>query len=158
MTRLLSFVAAGVVMGSVFAGNAEAGDGGRKHGRVQVRQESRQDVRRDYRREVRRDVRYDVRRDVRQDYRRDHYFRGRDVVVIREYYRPSYRALPPGLQRRYDRAGYLPPGWAKRMRPVPVYLERDMVPVPRGYHRGIIDGRAVVYDNRGFILDIAVLF
>jgi hypothetical protein len=44
------------------------------------------------------------------------------------------------------------------MRPVPVFIERDMMRVPRGYSRGIIDGRAVIYDRRGFILDVAVLF
>lgn len=133
-------------MSTFFAGSAEAGDRGPKRGRAQVRQESRQDYR-EY-----------SRRDDRRDVRRDGYFRDRDVVVIREYYRPSYRPLPPGLQKRYNRSGYLPPGWAKRMRPLPVYVERDMVRVPRGYHRGVIDGRVVVYDDRGFILDIAVLF
>ena len=44
------------------------------------------------------------------------------------------------------------------MRPVPVYVERELVVVPHGYHRGLIDGHAVVYNDRGFILDVAVLF
>jgi hypothetical protein len=90
--------------------------------------------------------------------RRDRYFVEREVVVIREYYRPHHRPLPPGLRHRYYRAGYLPHGWAKRMRRVPAYVERDLVVLPRGYHRGIIDGHAVVYDSRGLIIDIAVLF
>jgi len=128
--RLLSLIAAGAVLSTVLAATAEAGDKRPKNGRAQVRQE----------------------------YRSDRYFRDRDVVVIREYYRPTFRALPPGLQKKYARTGYLPPGWAKRMRPVPVYIERDMVRLPQGYRRGVIDGRAVVYDNRGFILDQAVLF
>ena len=98
------------------------------------------------------------RAEVRYEHRDDRYFRGRDVVVIRDYYRPYYRPLPPGLRHRYYRAGYLPPGWAKRMRPVPRYIERELVVVPRGYRRGIIDGHAVVYNDRGFIVDIAVLF
>jgi len=136
--RLLSLLAAGVVMSTVVASSVEAGDQGHKRGRAQVRVESR--------------------RDVRQDYRRGGYFRDRDVVVIRDYYRPYYRPLPPGLQKKYARSGYLPPGWARRVRPVPVYIERELPRVPRGYHRGVIDGRAVVYDDRGFILDIAVLF
>ena len=89
---------------------------------------------------------------------RNRYFRDRDIVVVRDYYRPHYRPLPRGLQHRYYRTGYLPPGWAKRIRPVPVYLERDLVVVPRGYHRGLIDGHAVVYNDRGFVLDVAVLF
>lgn len=128
--RVLPLVLAGVVFSTVCAVSAEAGDRRSRRGREQVRQE----------------------------YRYDRYFRDRDVVVIREYYRPSYRALPPGLQRRYARSGQLPPGWARRMRPVPAYIGRDMRRVPRGYYRGVIDGRAVIYDRRGVILDVAVLF
>ena len=133
MKSLLSIMIAGVLLGgTVFVDHAEAGD--KRRGRAHHRG------------------------DVRYEYRDDHYFRGRDVVVIRDYYRPYYRPLPPGLRNRYYRTGYLPPGWAKRMRPVPVYLEPELVVVPRGYHRGIIDGHAVVYNDRGFILDVAVLF
>jgi Ni/Co efflux regulator RcnB len=128
---LLTVMIAGVLLGgTMFVQSAEAGD--RRRG---DRRESRWD---------------------RDDHRR--HFRGRDVVVIRDYYRPYYRPLPRGLQHRYYRSGYLPRGWAKRVRPIPVYVERDLVRVPRGYRRGIIDGHAVVYNDRGFILDVAVLF
>jgi Ni/Co efflux regulator RcnB len=96
--------------------------------------------------------------ETRHEYRHDGYFRGRDVVVIRDYYRPRRGSLPPGLRHRYARAGYLPPGWARRMRPLPVYVERQLGVAPRGYRRGVIDGHAVVYNDRGFILDVAVLF
>ena len=89
-------------------------------------------------------------------YYRGGYFRPHDVVVIRDYYRPYYRPVP--YPYRYYRGGYLPPGWAKRVVPVPVYLEPQFVPVPYGYHRGFIDGHAVVYNSRGFILDIAAVF
>jgi len=140
---LLSVMIAGALLGgTVFVDHAEAGDKRRgRNSRVEARYE-RGD--RYYR-----DDRY---------YRGDRYFRDRDVVVIRDYYRPYYRPLPPGLRHRYYRDGYLPPGWARRIRPVPVYVERDLVVVPRGYHRGVIDGHAVVYNDRGFILDVAVLF
>ena len=131
MKSLLSIMLVGVVLGGmVFVDRAEAGDRRRGNRRAEIRYEHRD----------------------------DRYFRGRDVVVIRDYYRPYSRPLPPGLQRRYHRASYLPPGWAKRMRPVPVYVERELVVVPRGYRRGVIDGHAVVYNDRGFILDVAVLF
>jgi hypothetical protein len=90
--------------------------------------------------------------------RRDRYFVDREVRIIREYYRPHYRALPRGLRHKYYRSGYLPRGWARRIRPVPVYVERELVVLPHGYRRGIIDGHAVVYDRRGFIIDVAVLF
>ena len=147
MKRVLSLLLAGIVLsGTVFVSRADAGGKKDKHGRyVYSRYDDRYD-RRYY------DRRYDGRR---YDGR---YFRPRDVVVIRDYYRPYYRALPPGLERRYYRGGYLPPGWARRVRPVPVYLEPELVVVPRGYRRGLIDGRAVVYNDRGFILDLAVLF
>ena len=130
MKSLLSVMVAGALLGgTVLADHAEAGD-------------------------------YRDSRDYRDDqhYYGDRYYRDRDVVVIRDYYRPYYRPLPPGLHRHYYRAGYLPPGWAKRIRPVPVYVERELVVVPHGYHRGLIDGHAVVYNDRGFILDVAVLF
>jgi hypothetical protein len=139
---------AGAVLGAtVFAAHAEAGEKKRGHGREVV-----------YERYDR--GRYHDSRDYRDDrhYRGHHYHRDRDIVVIRDYYRPYYRPLPPGLQKKYYRAGYLPPGWAKRVRPVPVYVERQLIPVPYGYHRGLIDGHAVVYNERGFILDVAVLF
>jgi len=126
-------VAAAVLSGTVFVNHAEAGD--RRH------------------RDRRGEARYE-----RRDDRDDRYFRGRDVVVIRDYYRPYYRPLPRGLRHKYYRSGYLPNGWARRVRPIPVYVERDLVVVPRGYRRGIIDGHAIVYSDRGFILDVAVLF
>lgn len=129
-STLSLIVAAALLGGTVFVGQAEAGD--RRH--------------------------RDRRAEIRYEHRDGRYFRDRDVVIIRDYYRPYYRPLPPGLRHRYVRGGYLPPGWARRIRPVPVYLERDLVVVPRGYHRGIIDGRAVIYNDRGFLLDVAVLF
>ena len=85
------------------------------------------------------------------------YIRGRDVVVIRDYYRPYYRPVARPYHRYY-RGGYLPTGWRTRVVPVPVYYEPQFVPVPHGYHRGFIDGHVVVHNSRGFILDIAAVF
>jgi hypothetical protein len=129
---LLTVMLALMVGGSVFASHAEAGDRRHhgKHGRGVVVYESRY----------------------------DRYYRPRDVVVIRDHYRPYYRPVPVDVSRYYYRGGYLPQGWHRRIRPVPVYLEPELVVVPRGYRRGIIDGRAVVYNDRGFLLDVAVLF
>jgi len=129
----------------MFVDRAEAGDRkGPKRGRV-----ARYD-RYDYR-----DGRY---RYDRYDYRDRRYFGGRDVVIIRDYYRPYYRPLPRGLSARYYRGEYLPYGWETRVVPVPVYLEPRLVAVPYGYRRGIIDAHAVVYNRRGLILDVAALF
>ena len=80
------------------------------------------------------------------------------MVVIRDYYRPHYRPLPRNTRYVYARSGYLPYGWAKRIQPIPVYVERTLPPIPYGYRRGLIDGYAVVYNPSGFILDVALLF
>jgi Ni/Co efflux regulator RcnB len=140
--RLMSVVLAGVLLGSVgFATPLEAAD------RDRDRKEWKH--RRAHERDRGREFRFG---------RRDRYFVDREVHVIREYYRPHYRPLPRGLRHKYYRSGYLPRGWAKRIRPIPLYVQRDLVVLPHGYHRGIIDGHAVVYNSRGLIIDLAVLF
>ena len=82
----------------------------------------------------------------------------RDVEIIRRHYAPQYRNLPPGLQKKYARTGQLPPGWQKKMSPFPASLERECAPLPAGYRRGVIDAHAVIYNSRGVIIDVAVLF
>ena len=144
MKPFLWAVAAGVLVAGSGVSIAEAGDGGSQ--RRAERRDDRRDDRRD-RRDDRRD-RYDDRR----------YVGSRDVVIIRDYYRPHYRPLPRGVRQLYARRGYLPPGWAKRIHPVPVYVDRRLPPIPRGYRRGIIDGHVVVHNAGGFILDVALLF
>ena len=54
-----------------------------------------------------------------------------DVEIIRRHYTPKYRDLPPGLRKKYQRTGQLPPGWQKKMQPFPAALERDCAPLPR---------------------------
>ena len=130
MRALMTVIVAGVLFGGVFADSAEAkGHGRGKRGRVEAR------------------YNHDAR-----------YFRGHDVVVIRDYYRPYYRPAPRGVPYRYYRGGYLPHGWRAHVVPVPVYLEPQLLPVPYGYHRGFIDGHVVVHNSSGFILDIAAVF
>ncbi len=94
----------------------------------------------------------------RYDRASERYWIERDIRVMRDYYRPSVRRLPPGLARRYQRTGQLPPGWAKRVRRVPAHVERRLGALPRGYRRGIVDGRAIVYAPGGLVIDVAVLF
>jgi hypothetical protein len=82
-----------------------------------------------------------------------------DVGIIREYYAPRYRALPPGLRKKYARTGQLPPGWQKRFQPFEPALERQLVVLPAGYRRGIIDGQAVILDARTHVvIDVAAVF
>jgi hypothetical protein len=81
-----------------------------------------------------------------------------DVEVVRRYYAPKYRNLPPGLQKKYARTGQLPPGWQKKMEPLAAAVERECTPLPAGYRRGVIDAHAVIYNSHGTIFDVAVLF
>ena len=86
-------------------------------------------------------------------------FSNGDLRVIREYYEPRYRNLPPGLQKKLARTGQLPPGWQKKLQPFPVIVERELVVLPAGYRRGLIDGQAVIYDSHTHVIvDVAVLF
>jgi hypothetical protein len=139
----------GALLAGAFAANADAGD--KDHGgrHAVSRYENRHD-------------KHDHDRDHGSDHRvvvhGSRYVGSRDVVVVRNYYRPYYRPLPPGVRRVYVRDGRLPYGWERRIAPVPVYVERELVPLPYGYSRGIIDGQLVVHDHRGLIVDVAVLF
>jgi hypothetical protein len=81
-----------------------------------------------------------------------------EVELVRKHYAPRYRNLPPGLQKKYARTGQLPPGWQKKMEPLPSSLEHKCAVLPSGYHRGVFDGHAVIYNTRGVIIDVAVLF
>jgi hypothetical protein len=86
-------------------------------------------------------------------------FSSHEVQVIREHYAPRYHRLPPGLQKKLARTGQLPPGWQKKMEPFPVVLERQLVALPAGYQRGVIDGNAVIYKpGTSVIIDARVLF
>ena len=86
-------------------------------------------------------------------------FSTREIGVIREYYAPRYRSLPPGLKKKLARTGQLPPGWQKKFEPFPTDIERRLVILPAGYRRGVVDGHAVIFDDRTHVLiDAAVLF
>lgn len=86
-------------------------------------------------------------------------FSTQEARIIREYYAPRYRNLPPGLQKKLARTGQLPPGWQKKFEAFPEAVERQLVALPRGYRRGVVDGHAVILDDRTHvILDVAVLF
>lgn len=87
------------------------------------------------------------------------YFQPHDIRIVREYYEPRYRALPPGLAKKYYRTGHLPPGWQKKVEPLPVEVERRLVVLPAGYRRGYIDGSVVVYSPRTqMVIDVVTLF
>ena len=86
-------------------------------------------------------------------------FAPQELAVIRTHYASRYRNLPPGLQKKLARGGTLPPGWQKKMEPFPAALERDLIILPGGHRRGVIEGHAVIYHPiTHAILDIASLF
>jgi hypothetical protein len=86
-------------------------------------------------------------------------FGSADVGILRDYYAPRYRHLPPGLQKKVARGGELPPGWKKKFEPFPAEIERRLPALPVGYGRGVIDAHAVIYNTRtNAIVDVAVLF
>ena len=94
------------------------------------------------------------------DHRAAHcYVQPEDVRIIREYYEPRYRSLPPGLAKKYYRTGQLPPGWHKKIEPLPDAIDRRLVVLPRGYRRGEVDGAVIVYSPRTqVVVDIVTLF
>ena len=96
-------------------------------------------------------------------------FRNEDVREIQGYYHgrgsglPPGLAkrggdLPPGLEKKLRRNGQLPPGLQKRIEPFPVELERRLPPLRRGLSRGVLGGRAVIYDPRSMaIVDVTII-
>ncbi len=87
------------------------------------------------------------------------YFEDRDVRVINDYYGRERRPLPPGLQKKLYRTGRLPPGWERKMQPLPVVVERQLIPLPPDYRRGFIDGQVVVYSPRTqVVVDVSAVF
>jgi hypothetical protein len=89
--------------------------------------------------------------------------------MIRRYYTEHPRALPPGLAKRggnlppglekqLARKGHLPPGLEKKLVPFPVALERQLPPLKPGLLRGVIEGRAVIYNPKtSVIFDVLVI-
>jgi hypothetical protein len=67
--------------------------------------------------------------------------------------------LPPGLEKQLRRKGHLPPGLDKRIVAFPVELERQLPPLKSGLTRGMIEGRAVIYNPKtSVILDVCLVF
>ena len=83
--------------------------------------------------------RADDRLDDSRNYRRDakrsvqSVFSTGDRRVVREDYEPQYRRLPPGLQKKYSRTGQLPPGWQRKIQPLPSAVDRRLMLLPREY-------------------------
>jgi len=87
------------------------------------------------------------------------YLQPHDVRVVREYYEPRVRKLPPGLAKKQAGGKELPPGWARRIQPLPVAVEQQLVVLPPGYRRGYVDGSVVVYASHSHVVvdSVAIL-
>ncbi|NWG14330.1 MAG: hypothetical protein HXY20_12440 [Acidobacteria bacterium] len=96
-------------------------------------------------------------------------FVGNDRDAIRKYYAvhpgklPPGLAkrggkLPPGLEKQLRRKGHLPPGLDKRIVAFPVELERRLARLKPGLARGVIEGRAVIYNPRtSVVMDVMLI-
>jgi hypothetical protein len=97
-------------------------------------------------------------------------FIGNDRDSIRRYFHRNAGSLPPGLAKRdgdlppglkkqLRRKGHLPPGLEKKITVFPVELERSLPPLKPGLVRGVIEGRAVIFNEKtSLILDIFSIF
>lgn len=65
------------------------------------------------------------------------------------------RRLPPGLAKNLQRGKPLPPGWAKKISPFPVVLDRRLPPLPAGYRRVVVDRWAfVIAEATNTVMDV----
>jgi hypothetical protein len=86
-------------------------------------------------------------------------FEAYEVRVLTDYYGTERRSLPPGLQKKLYRTGHLPPGWERKIEPLPPVVEMRLALLPHKYRRGIIDGYALVYEPATrLIIDVTPLF
>ena len=65
--------------------------------------------------------------------------------------------LPPGLEKQLRKNGTLPPGLQKKVEPFPTDLSRRLSPLPVGYSRVIVAGKALILDRNHKILDLLAL-
>jgi hypothetical protein len=56
--------------------------------------------------------------------------------------------LPPGLEKQLQTRGTLPRGLRKKMRPVPVVLERQLRILPTGYRRAVVGGNIIIMNEK----------
>lgn len=97
-------------------------------------------------------------------------FIGNDRDSIRRYFHDNTGSLPPGLakrggnlppglQKQLRQKGQLPPGLRKKVAAFPPELERNLPPLKPGLVRGVIEGRAVIFNAKtSVILDIFSIF
>ena len=86
-----------------------------------------------------------------------------DRRMIRDYYRGSHKALPPGLAKKspshpglrhhIEKFGRMPPGIGGNR--LPLELERRLRSLPDGYVRLLVDGDVLLMNERTrYVLDM----
>jgi len=109
-------------------------------------------------------VKYDRHLDDDRDREADVHLQGcflqpADVHIVSAYYAPRYRELPAAQRKKFFRSSHLPLGWEKKMETIPAEVEKQLIPIPREYRRGIMDGSVLLYvPKSGAVLDSVVLF
>ncbi|HEY6969214.1 MAG TPA: hypothetical protein VJA94_08420 [Candidatus Angelobacter sp.] len=100
--------------------------------------------------------RYSGADDRRSSGRNDGYIfgeRDRDVLetCLSDY---QFESLPPGIQKKLERGGTLPPGQAKRLHALPSGCTARLSRPPRDVVRIILGDRVILLDRNNRILDI----
>jgi hypothetical protein len=82
-------------------------------------------------------------------------FGSEEARIISDYYRPRLQQLPPGLAKKLQRGGTLPPGWQKKVQLMPLELDGRLPRVPTGCRR-VVSGKValLINDATNTILDI----
>ena len=85
-------------------------------------------------------------------YREEHDY-DRDHDYDKKGGKDKKKGLPPGIQKKLERGGTMPPGIAKRY--LPDDLEHRLPPLPHGYERTIVGNDVLLVDiDTGKIADI----
>jgi len=77
-------------------------------------------------------VKYDKHLDDDRDREADVHLQGcflqpADVHIVSAYYAPRYRELPAAQRKKFFRSSHLPPGWEKKIEPLPASVEHQLI-------------------------------
>jgi hypothetical protein len=94
-----------------------------------------------------------------RDRRRDdgYIFSDRDREVLNDCLSGyDFESLPPGIQKKLERGGSLPPGQAKKLRALPNSCNTRLPRLPRDVERIILGDRVIIVQGGSRILDILI--
>jgi hypothetical protein len=86
-----------------------------------------------------------------------YFFGDRDREVLQRCLdRYDFEGLPPGIQKKLARGGTLPPGLARRQRPLPDSCSRRLPRLPGNYVRVIVGNRVIILEGGSHIADMLI--